>query len=407
MNNFFIDSLTNTSLTYYDLERELNSRDFVVLNPYKLEIKDYFYNLLLLLYFELDFIILDSDLSDNEILSLLKKPYNIERISVINTENVTISTLIDKIVTSKSKFTIFTSGSTGIPKSIEHSFIDFQRNVRTGFKYESLVWGLCYNPYHIAGLNVFFQAFLNQCTIVNLYKHSPLEIGHLINKWRLTNLSGTPTFFRILLGNNFFYPSVKTVALGGEKSDINLIEKLKKYFTNAKIYNIYASTEAGSILSSSGEFFCIKDNMKHLVKVINNELVIHKSLTGKIHNSFLNDDWYYTGDIIEFNDSKNIFFKIIGRKSDFINVGGYKVNPHEVESALNKIEGVLFSKVYGQKNSVLGNILVAELKIEEHKEINETIIRKLLSTQLQDFKIPRRYIFTDSIEISRTSKLKR
>jgi acyl-CoA synthetase (AMP-forming)/AMP-acid ligase II len=407
MKTFFFDKNSHIDLTYDELIKDLNSRTHVVLNPYKLEIKEYFCNLILLLYLDYDFIILDNDLSNTEVISLIKQPYRIKKKSVDNSDFISESKLFEKILTSKSSFTIFTSGSSGIPKSIKHSFSGFLRNIRFGSKYENLTWGLAYNPYHIAGLNVFFQAFLNRCSIINLYKYDPQEIIELLKKFRVTNISGTPTFFRILLGAKGFFPDVKTLALGGERSDQNLISTLKDYFINAKIYNIYASTEAGSILSSSGEHFFIKEQFLDVVKIVKNELVLHKSIIGEIENIHFKDGWYYTGDIVEFSKNDQKIFKIIGRNSDFINVGGYKVNPLEVEMALNKIEGVILSKVYGQKNSVLGNILVAELKVNEKFAMVEAEIRKKLSYELQDFKIPRKYVISKKIKISRTSKLSR
>mgnify|MGYP002580413594 CR=1 FL=1 len=58
-------------------------------------------------------------------------------------------------------------------------------------------------------------------------------------------------------------------------------------------------------------------------------------------------------------------------------------------------------------NSVLGNILCAEIKIEEGCSLSELDIRHWLADKLQEFKIPRKIKFVENIALTRTGKLKR
>ena len=46
---------------------------------------------------------------------------------------------------------------------------------------------------------------------------------------------------------------------------------IKKRFPNAKVKNIYASTEAGSIFASDGDLFKIPTKFESLIKIENNE----------------------------------------------------------------------------------------------------------------------------------------
>ena len=96
----------------------------------------------------------------------------------------------------------------------------------------------------------------------------------------------------------------------------------------------------------------------------------------------------------------------MNRKSDMINVGGNKVNPLEIEDYLNAISGVLAARVYGKPNSVVGNIVCAEI-VRSNPQIDETSLRKELSGILQDFKIPRMFIFKESLTLTRTGKISR
>ena len=90
-----------------------------------------------------------------------------------------------------------------------------------------------------------------------------------------------------------------------------------------------------------------------------------------------------------------------------INIGGYKVNPGEVEDILLSIDGVQQVLVYGKSNSVLGNILCADIMKDTNSLLTELDIRTALKDQLQDFKIPRRIKFVKSLALTRTGKLKR
>ena len=87
-----------------------------------------------------------------------------------------------------------------------------------------------------------------------------------------------------------------------------------------------------------------------------------------------------------------------------INVGGYKVNPFEIEECLMDLEEVKEAIVFGKPNSVLGNILCADIVIEN--DIKTFEIRKHLLKKLQNFKIPRVINYVSQIEKTRTGKKK-
>ena len=60
-------------------------------------------------------------------------------------------------------------------------------------------------------------------------------------------------------------------------------------------------------------------------------------------NPFTKDGWFKTGDeVIE----KNGYIKILGRKSEIINVGGEKVYPQEIENVIIEDEQISDVIVY-------------------------------------------------------------
>ena len=77
---------------------------------------------------------------------------------------------------------------------------------------------------------------------------------------------------------------MRRVTLGGEKSDRQLYDSIGCIFPNAKINNVYASTEAGSLFGARGDAFRIPPELKDKFKVVDGELLIHRSLLGYSEN---------------------------------------------------------------------------------------------------------------------------
>ena len=366
----------------------------------------YFVNLIKAIASGQPLVLLDSDINPSEIDGLDESKVNVAE-SIAPTSFQNMDEVVAAVQNSKSEITIFTSGTTGQPKKVVHSIATLTRSVRIGDRYKGQIWAYAYNPTHMAGLQVFFQAFENQNTLVNVFNQSREYVYQQIRKKGITHISATPTFYRLLLPFEQAYESVIRVTLGGEKSDQHLYDSIMKIFPNAKINNVYASTEAGSLFAAKGDCFQIPEAIKDKFKVVDDELLIHKSLLGSSDSFKFTDDYYHSGDLIEWVDEAQGLFRFKSRKNELINVGGYKVNPGEVEVAIQDIAGVRQAMVYGKANSILGNVLCADVVLEPGFTLTELEIKKVLGSQLQDFKVPRRIKFVEEISLTRTGKMKR
>lgn len=392
--------------TYDDLLFEINQAESYCFQFKSDDLYIYFLNLIKALVHNKPLVLIDSDINLAELENLDEKFVNVCE-PLQNKKFSTINEIIKSVENSKSEISLFTSGTTGQPKKVIHSIRSLIRNVRKSNQYENDVWAFAYNPTHMAGLQVFFQAFLNSNSIINVFNHSRDEIYKLVEKFSITHISGTPTFYRMLLPFEKSFISIKRVTLGGEKSDSKLHHFIKQIFPEARINNIYASTEAGALFSAKGEYFQIPAAIQDKIKVLDNELFIHKSLLGQSESFVLKDDYYRTGDIIEWVDIEKGLFCFKGRANELLNIGGYKVNPSEIESIISQLPNIVQVIVYGKSNSVLGNILCADIILESGYEITEFSIRQHLKALVQDYKIPRRIKFVDTIKTTRTGKLKR
>lgn len=402
--NFLFDK--GNEYSYGDLLNALN--EGTTYYPYykTSDIFSYFVNLIKALSASQPLVLLDSDINPSEIDGLDESKVNVaEPIAPASFQNM--DEVVAAVQNSKSEITIFTSGTTGQPKKVAHSIATLTRSVRIGDRYKGQIWAYAYNPTHMAGLQVFFQAFENQNTLVNVFGKNREEVYQQISERQITHISATPTFYRLLLPFEKPYKSVIRVTLGGEKSDQHLYDAIGMIFPNAKINNVYASTEAGSLFAAKGDCFQIPEAIRDKFKVVDDELLIHKSLLGSSESFKFTDDFYHSGDMIEWVDKETGLFRFKNRKNELINVGGYKVNPGEVENAIMALEGVRQALVYGKANSVLGNVLCADVQLEEGCSLTEYDVKKTLSVQLQDFKIPRRIKFVEEMSLTRTGKLKR
>lgn len=357
-----------------------------------------------------EIILLDSDFTDSELVNLTGFSEYEEFAQLIDKGNFPVLRSKEELIdTLRNTFddwkgTLYTSGTTGIPKKVTHSFNSITRFVKISDRNTASIWGFAYNPTHMAGIQVFFQALLNGNPIVRLFGLNPDEIHREIRENGITHISATPTFYRLLLRSEETFQTVERITSGGEKFNEKTIMLLKRIFPNAKTTNVYASTEAGTLFASENDIFSIKPQYEQLIRVANEELLIHSSLIGFFDTN--HEEWYNTGDLVETITEKPLKFRFISRINDIINVGGYKVNPLEVEETILTLPGIINVRVYSKSNSVLGSIICCEV-ICENKHISESSIRMYLQSKIQEYKIPRIIHFVDELSTTRTGKVKR
>jgi acyl-CoA synthetase (AMP-forming)/AMP-acid ligase II len=198
--------------------------------------------------------------------------------------------------------------------------------------------------------------------------------------------------------------------MGGERFDPRLERQLSGFFPNARFRNIYASTEAGSLFSSNGDTWRIPEDLTKFVKTSpDGELLLHRDILASFEwNQNSGDtDWYRTGDLVEIFGPDE--FRIVGRLVEQINVGGFKVNPHEVETEIRSVAGVVDCRVFGRSNSVVGNIVCVDVVSESSVDTKsiELLIRTRLGKVFQPWQIPRVFRFVEHLESSKSGKVKR
>jgi len=291
-------------------------------------------------------------------------------------------------IESRNPIIFTTSGTTGEPKTVVHSYDSIVKNIKISNDLKNSIWGLTYDYTKIAASQVILQSYLNGGKIVNLFGKNYQELIDLIERYKITHISATPTFYRMLTG--LVFNNMRQVTLGGESVDSLIISQIKKTFPNCRVTNIYALTEFGTLFASDDEYFCLSESKSKIIKIEGDHILV------KTENG-----WIDTGDLVEWKDREK--FKIVGRESSIINVGGYKINPIKVESVINNLEYVKNSKVYGLENSVIGKIVAAD--VVTNKEVGKGKIVEELKKSLNKYEMPLKINIVDEIQIGSTGKI--
>lgn len=408
MTHFWIDDERNVQLTYEDLVDELTRRDERHPVVYDEDPFEVLIEILQSLLGNSDLTLLDSEFSEDTLSSLGYEPDIGSRTEPSPDLDIDdAEELVSRLEHTNDEWTLtlYTSGTTGTPDRVTQTLEGLTRSVKRDERFGDHVWAFAYNPTHFAGLQVFFQAVLNRNPMIYIFDETPGRIGDLLANHGVTHISATPTFYRLRLQRlSGTYESVARLTSGGEKFEPSLRESLREPFPNAKFRNVYAITEAGSLLESDGEAFQIPEDLAHQITTTeDDELIVHESLLGGSVSGETDGEWFHTGDVVEYVDDDT--FRFVGRKSDFVNVGGYRVNPHEVEKYINSVDGVEAAVVKARTSSVTGNILVAEIQAAEGvgTEGAKSGVKDAID-HLEPWKQPRVIDVVDTLDRSRSGK---
>lgn len=361
---------------------------------------------------KLNIIPLTKDSQTNEKINESKAALVFENSVLKALDNKQQHSLIENInAKDDSALILFSSGSTGKPKAIVHSLKTFLSKYLNKNPSGYVVLGVFLLD-HIAGLDMLFSALTTQGSIVIPKTRLANDIVNIIKKHNVEVLPLSPTMLRlILLTLNESLLSVKHIALGSEKIDDLLIEKIKNMLPNTKIKQNYGATELSSLISKTLEsnptFIKLIDCD---YKIINDELYI-KSKTQSLgylnadNSSFTDDGYFATGDLVEtciYNNEE--YIKIIGRNKEVINVGGEKVLPSEVEGVMLMMDYIKDCLVYKQDCPIMGNSVAVDVVLSDNLSISNLELKKQIKQFCKDklatYKIPTKVKIVENLEIS-------
>ena len=248
------------------------------------------------------------------------------------------------------------------------------------------------------GLNTMFYILSNGGIVIATKDRNPENVCKLIEKYKIELLPASPTFLRLLLLSgtyeNYDLSSLKIISYGTEPMPESTLKRLNVIFPKVKLLQTYGLIELGVMQSKSekNDSLWIKlGGDGYNTRIVDGMLEIKakSAMLGYLNapSPFTEDGWFKTSDAVEVDGE---YIKILGRKSEIINVGGEKVYPQEVENEILEIDNIAEVIVYGEKNLIVGNIVCAKVRLErEEDKKNVTLrIKKHCRGKLQSFKVP-------------------
>ncbi len=310
---------------------------------------------------------------------------------------------------------LFTSGTSGKPKGAVHDFSKLLEKFKSLRKSLSTVNFLLFD--HWGGLNTMFHTLSNGGVVLALKDRKPDSICAFIEKHKIELLPASPSFLNLLLISeeykNYDLSSLKLITYGTEPMPQSTLFRLKKTFPEIKLQQTYGLIELGVLRSKSksDDSLWVKIGGEgYQTRVVNGllEIKADSAMLGYLNapSPFTEDGWFMTGDQVEVDGE---FVKILGRKSEIINVGGEKVYPAEVESIIQEIDNVAEVTVFSEKNPIMGNIVCARVRLlmEEDKKQFTTRLKIYCRQKLQSFKVPVKIILDEELHIGDRFKKKR
>ncbi|SDC59267.1 acetyl-CoA synthetase [Acinetobacter marinus] len=282
----------------------------------------------------------------------------------------------------------------------------------------------------------------------------PLSLGHsiimdergfnvdhaidVIKKFRVSNLTGSPTAFRMFYGfKERFDTSIKShlrvVSSAGEP----LTPEVIHWFKNAldvNIFDQYGQTELGMVIANHHALAHEKKvgsagfaNPGHRFAVLNEQhqevergeigtlaidfsqspLTWFKGYGGGNRKSFVGQ-YYLTGDTVKLNEIGGVDF--VGRADDVITTSGYRVGPFDVESTLLECEEVLESAVVGKPDLERTEVVKAFVVLKPQYQASKALDEKLqayVRSRLSKHAYPKEIEFVESLPKTSSGKIQR
>jgi acyl-CoA synthetase (AMP-forming)/AMP-acid ligase II len=334
---------------------------------------------------------------------------------------------------------IYTSGTTGKPKGVMLTHRGLMANTESIVSYLKLS-----ARDRVMVILPFFYSYGNSLLLTHVFVGGTLVVAKqfvFLNRVAtqmleegVTGFSGVPSSYAMLLKQSVFsktrFETLRYLTCAGGALSTSSIRRLQDCLPDVEIYIMYGQTEASARLSYlepsnltrkmgsigkgipgvrlrvlkkdgtgvlPGEVGEITAEGACLMKGYwNNPVATHKTLRG---------NRLYTGDLATIDEEGFIF--VVGRASEIIKSGSYRIHPMEIEEVLNSHPGVVESAAVGVDDAVLGECIVAFVVTRPDCSPLSSDLLQYARTFLPAFKLPRRIVFVEELPKTSSGKIKR
>lgn len=247
------------------------------------------------------------------------------------------------------------------------------------------------------------------------------------NKYKGTLLYASPMHIRLLSNDNsgVSFSTLKKVVSTSTGISIDICQAFKKRF-QIDVFQAYGIIEIGlpiinlkkSVEHPDSVGCALPDYEVEILDEVGNIMPSgvegHLAIKGpgmfdaylsppKTRDEILKNGWFYTADIaIKTIDG---LIKIKGREKSMINVSGNKVFAEEVEAILDSHPAVKASRIYGVAHPLMGEIIQAEVVLNEDTLIDTEELLHYCRVKLSTYKLPQRIKFVNNLPMTGSGKI--
>ncbi len=291
---------------------------------------------------------------------------------------------------------LFSTGTTGRPKAILHDLTLFLKRFETPRLALRTINFLLFD--HIGGINTLLHTLFNKGVVITPEARTVDSVLEICRKFRVEALPTTPTFLRLMLMSGAVPHKVptciKVITYGTERMDQPTLDELCKLLPSVDFRQTYGMSELGilRVKSESRNSLFMKVGGEGVeTRVINDILQIRSKsrMLGYLNapSPFDAEGWYDTKDVVEV---KNDFYKVTGRISDVINVGGLKFMASEVERIALNYPNVSLVKATPHNNPITGQHVELTVQPKIESSLNKDLFMAFLKEKLQAHMVPKR-----------------
>jgi long-chain acyl-CoA synthetase len=250
---------------------------------------------------------------------------------------------------------------------------------------------------------------------------------------RCTGFAGVPLTFEIIRRqvdlSTLSFPALRYLTQAGSAMAPDTVAWVRNAFHPAKLFVMYGQTEATSRLSylpperadkhgSIGiaipgvELAVVDEAGRALADGQTGHLVARgDNVTPGYFDepeqtaAILHDGWLWTGDLAS-RDADGFFFHR-GRVKQMLKVGGYRVNPMELELIVAQHPDVAEAAVVGVSDALMGEVPAAFVVPVPGRAPSEDAIRKFCRGRMPSYCIPATVRFVEALPRNRAGKLQR
>jgi len=251
---------------------------------------------------------------------------------------------------------------------------------------------------HIGGVNTLLHTFSQGGAIVTVPERSPDAVFAAIERDRVSVLPTTPTFLTMALVSRAYErhstESLELITYGTEPMPPKTLARLRSALPAVRLKQTYGLSELGIMPTRSrdDDSLWLKlggAGFDH--KIVDDVLWVRSDMAmlGYLNApaDFDADGYFNTQDVVQVDGD---YVRILGRRSEIINVGGEKVYPSEVEGVLLEMPNIADATVSGRASHVTGMVVKATIQLieDEDERALRRRVREFCGRRLEPFKVP-------------------